>query len=254
MLAVVLFATAPALAEPTITVLPQAAGQRIHFRIVRTTQGTNGPESTSAVFEVVRKDPVTLTIARAGVGVPSTSTLKVGADGRLTVAEDEGLTADVPLADAVYALDAAIVAVHDATGSPHDSWAAYVPISAAKSAAVAGITFVPSNVAGAEMDFYGTGQAAAPTGAAASASPVPERGRGGRGGFGGGRGGRGRSGDESDRGSEQIGAGAIATSVHIEGHISGKHVSRIAITETRTVTVANMPFTNIASWSVTVVK
>ncbi|HZO92663.1 MAG TPA: hypothetical protein VFB22_02760 [Candidatus Baltobacteraceae bacterium] len=247
----------PVSADSEVAVLPQASRPAMQIRVARTIQGFSGPEVTTQTYQLVRKSPTALTIQRVDPhSVPTTYVLHVGPDGTVALADAAAAVAEPALGDVVYALDAAIVAMREATGSPHDSWNAYVPISGAKGAPTAGITFVPANVAGAEMDFYGTGQAV-PGNPAAGASPAPERRRGGgRGGFGGGGfggGGRGRYGARGgDQSGERAEAAAVATSVQIDGHLSDKRVTRIAITETRTVTVANLPFTNVSSWSIAV--
>jgi hypothetical protein len=244
-------------ADSLIAVLPQSVHQAVHYRVTRTIQGFNGPETTTQNFALMRRDASNFSLERTDAhSVPTAVPLKIGADGMLTLANaGADASPDAALNDALFAFDAALVAMKDATGAAHDSWAAYVPVSPAKGAQVAAITFVPANVAGSELDFYGTGQAVAATGAAsvatASASPEPERRGGGRrgGGFGGG-GYRGRpGGDEA-----AAGPGAVSTSLHVEGHISAKRVTRIAMTETRTVTVQNLPFVNVSSWSITIVK
>jgi hypothetical protein len=40
--------------------------------------------------------------------------------------------------------------------------------------------------------------------------------------------------------------------VRVDGHANGGYVTRIAITQTRSVTVAGLPFVNVGSWAVTV--
>jgi hypothetical protein len=249
-----------AAAEPVMSVLPAAAGQSVTYRVTRTLQGAGGPDAVAQTYRVTRRGPATLEIERVDPhAVPTAAVLNVGANGTVALADPAIASAEPGLNDAVYAFDAAIVATREATGSPHDSWASYVPVSGANGAPTAGITFVPANVAGAEMDFYGTGQVAPGNPRAKpSATPSPEqRSRGGRGGFGGGGfGGRGGGGDRDERagrGAEPA-ADAVATTLHVDGHFSAKRLTKLTITETRSVTVANMPFTNVSSWSLTVMK
>jgi hypothetical protein len=53
-------------------------------------------------------------------------------------------------------------------------------------------------------------------------------------------------------GTGQVTAGTTSIVVHVEGHAGNARAVRIAITQTRTITVANMPFVNVGSWSIAV--
>jgi hypothetical protein len=243
----------PAAADPGgITVLPPAPGQRIHFHVVRTVQGTNGPLSTTTAFDVVRRAGTTLVIERPQPdGAPNISVLTVKKDGSIALAEDaRGAAADADLGDLLAGLNLALLATRLADASGHAAWATNIPVSQSANAASALVTILPTNVAGRDFDFTGDGQAT-------DTPPAERRGGGGLGfpgggsGFPGGGGGgyphRSRGG-EGGRGAES-GAPTLVN-VHIEGHVSRAHVERITIAETRSITVGNLPFVNVGSWAI----
>ncbi len=282
-LAFVAVAALPAAADPGIALLPQSVGQRIHYRVVRNTQGTTGPQSTTVVFDLVRRAGTTMVIERAdAAGTPNLSVLKTGTDGSLALAEDpRGAAADADLGDVLYGLNLAIAATHGADAAAHGAWVATVPVAPTPGAATAAITLVPANVAGSDFDFSGTGQAtaAAPPeqrspgrGGTSGGGAFPGRGGGRPGGGGGypGAGGGlpgGGGGDLPASGGYPGGGthgdasraapgnnGGMSIVVHVAGHASGGQVNQVAIIQTRSITVANMPFVNVGSWSITVVK
>ncbi len=273
-LAIAVSTALPAAADSGIAFLPQP-GQRIHYRVVRTTQTLNGPQSTSADFDVVRRTATTLVIERKTVsGAPNLSVLKVAADGSLALAEDaNGAAADADLADVLYAMNLALTVTRPDGASARNSWQATLPMASTPQAEIADVTLAPANVQGADFDFAGSAQAvgAAPArrssvrsplaaggGADAGGFPGGAGGGGGgypRGGIGGMPGGGGRS--RSEGGGQAAPASnrnGVTTFVQIAGHVSAGSVSRLAITQTRTVTVATLPFFNVAIWSITATK
>lgn len=283
--AFVALAALPATADPGIALLPQSVGQRIHYRVVRNTQGTTGPQSTTVVFDLVRRAGTTMVIERGdAAGTPNLSVLKTGTDGSLALAEDpRGAAADADLGDVLYGLNVAIAATHGADASARGAWAATVPVAPTPGAATAAITLVPANVAGSDFDFSGTGQATASAppqqrapgrgGTSGGGGAFPGRGGGRQGGGGGypgasgglpGGGGGDLPGSAANPGSGTHGDaggraapgnnGGVSIVVHVAGHVSGGQVNQVAITQTRSITVAYMPFVNVGSWSITVVK
>jgi uncharacterized membrane protein YgcG len=273
--ALIAFAAMPVTAEAaSITLLPQAAGQPVHVRVVRVVESANGPVSTTTTFDLVRRAPATLAMERTQPsGAPNVSVLSVQPDGSLALAEDpRGVAADADAADLLVALNLALAAIRGSDASSHASWAASVPIApsapppnapsptanATSAGPSASLVLIQSKIAGNEFDFSGDGQA---TENAAQEREGREGGRsggmgfpGGGGGFPGGGGGFPRGGRSRGGGGAEGGPAAMQVSVHVEGHADAGRVERIAITQTRSITVANMPFVNVRSWSVTIGK
>jgi hypothetical protein len=70
---------------------------------------------------------------------------------------------------------------------------------------------------------------------------------------GGGAGGGGfRRGGGSRGGGSGRGGAAMTVALHIEGHIASGRITRVAVAEIRSITLANMPFTNTGSWAFTI--
>jgi hypothetical protein len=266
-LAFIALVAQPAAADPGIVLLPQVAAQRLHYRVVRTVQGASGPQATTAAFDVVRRAGNLLVVERTDPnGRPNLSVLKMGSDGSLTLTEDTRASAvDADLREVIAGLNVAIAATRGADASAHATWDANISVASGPGAGVAAITFTPTNVAGNDFDFEGTGDAKNSTPperrSSASGGGFPSGGGGGRGGGAGGRGGRGggggqqgSSGSDTARSAPESRGDGVSTAVHIAGHASSGRVTQIVITQTRSATVANMPFLNVGSWSITVSK
>jgi uncharacterized membrane protein YgcG len=273
-LVIVGLAVQPAAADPGISFLPQTTGQRVHYRIVQTAQTANGPQTSTFAFDLVRRTGVAVVIERNNPdGTPNLSVLKTVADGSLALAEDpSGAAADIDIPGLLAGINLAIAATHANDASAHAAWTATVPVATTPGAESATISLAPANVAGNDFDFSGTGSPAPP---ASSAPPERQGGRrggsgsgfpGGAGGGlsdgGGGGGSRGGPGAFPGISGSSNGRPAAANTnrngmtyvVHVEGHVSSGRVRSIAITETRSVTVANTPFFNVASWAITVLN
>jgi hypothetical protein len=233
----------------------------------------------------VRRSEKTLVIERANPdGTPNVSVLTQARDGSLALAEDaRGAAADADLADVLYGLNVAIAATSGADPSAKNSWNVQIPLAPAVGAPTVPVMVVPLGSAG-DFDFSGSGDG--------FANPAPARrvdadgnvpasrggfgggfpggggggfpGGGGGGGFPGGGGGgfpgRGRSADSDQDGpgggppgGGQRG-GSMPVSVRIDGHAAAGRISRIAVTETRSIVVAGLPYVNVGSWAVTVGK
>ena len=274
MLALVIcaLAVAPASADAGIFFLPQTTGQRLHYRIVQTSQTANGSQTSIVAFDLVRRTGGAVMIERNNPdGSPNLSVLKTAADGSLSLAEDRnGAAADADIPGLLAGINLAIAATHADDASAHAAWAATIPVPSTPGAESATISLVPANVAGNDFDFSGTGN---PTRPASGAPPERQGGRrsgsgggspgGGLGGGGyGGRGGPlggpgvfpGLGGSSGGHPAADTNRDRISYIVHIEGHVSNGHVRSIAITETRSVLVANTAFFNVATWAVTVLN
>lgn len=209
-------------ADQSVTFLP-AIGGRAHYRVVRTMQTTNGPVSAT--------------------------TLAISEDAR-------GTAADADLTDLLFGLNMALAATHGADLGAFRMGRDGSGRAGARSGH-RGNHDDSDERHRSEFDFSGVADA----GIATPSSPSPpRRGAAGRGrssggiGFpGGGSGGfpgGGRSGTRTVAGAN----GGMVTTVHIDGHAGGGHVNNVAITQTRSITVANLPFANVGSWSISVVK
>lgn len=272
-LAAVLVALAvqPVAADPEISLLPQTTGQRVHYRIVQTAQTATGPQTSTVAFDLVRRTGGAVVVERSNPdGTPNLSVLKTGADGSLTLAEDAGgAAADADISGLLAGIDLAIAATRAGDASAHAPWTATIPVATTPDAESATISLVPANVAGNDFDFSGTGSPAPPTAAARPPRQGGRRGESG-GGFpsgaygGGGYGGSGArdgpaafpglGGSSSGRPAANTNRNGITYVVHVEGHVAGGRVRNIAITETRSVTVANTPFFNVTRWAITVLN
>ena len=247
-----LAAGAPAVAATPVSVLPLAVGQRVHYHLVRTVQGANGPLASVTDFDVVRRAGTTLVIERPQPdGTPNVSVLAVKKDGSLTLAEGPGgAVADPDVAGLLDGLNLALAATRGADPNARGAWAATLPVVPAAGTATAMVSVIPANVAAGGFDFIGDGQttvtppAPSDRGGASGGMRFP----GGGGGFGGGGFGRSRGGG----GERPPGGQSQQVSIHVEGHFSGARPDRVAVTQTRSIALENMPFVNVASWVLTV--
>lgn len=263
---------APAAAATGLAFLPQTPGQRIAFRVVRSVQTPAGPQTTTSTFSVVHRAGTTLVIERAGPnGAPNLSVLKANPDGTLALA-DKTTASDGDLIDLLYALNLAVDATREGDPTASGTWLAVVPTAPAPNATTAPVVLVPGAVAKNAFDFSGTvqtsalpavpqrrerpslggggfGGAGGPGGGGGAGGSFP----GGGGGFPGG-GSRRHCGDDTgppDGDNEPRASGPIALTIHIDGHATNGQASRITITETRVLTLANMPYVNVGSWTIT---
>ena len=250
-LAFALQSIAPAgAAAPLAGLLPDAAGTRVHLRLVRTIQAASGSVATVTVFDLVRRAPTTLVLERTRAdGTPNSSVLTVTKDGALALAEDaRGASADADANDLIEGLNLALAATREADGSTH-SWPATLATSPEGGASTTSMILIPVGIAGSEFDFKGDAQAAA-----APERSRPETGGAGMGGPGGSAGGGGfhRGGGSRGGGGRGGGGGGMTVALHIEGHIASGRVTRVTVAEIRSITLANMPFTNTGSWAFTI--
>jgi hypothetical protein len=262
----------PAAADSPLLLVPAAPGTPVHLRLTRVEQTAHGPVTTTTAFDLIRRSATTLVIERANPdGTPNVSVLTAAADGSLALAEDaRGAAADADLPPVIFGLNLAIAATRGADATGHTPWTATIPVAPGANAAAASVTFQPIAGGPTEVDFTGDGD----TTVASPATP-PRRsgvsagddgasggyfpGGGGAGGFPGGGGvggfggGRNAFSDESGAppGAERRGPG-IPAEVHVQGQAIAGHVTRIAVTITRSVTMENLPFVNVGSWSLAV--
>jgi len=266
----------PSAAAAPLVFLPANTGDRVHYRLVHNAQGS--PPATVA-FDLVRKTGATVVLVRSQPnGAPNLSLLKLNPDGSLALAEDPRAAAvDGDLNDLLAGLNMAVAATHDADAVPRGTW--YANLTLAQQPAVsAAVVLVPGPVTGMDYDFAGSGtatttaivhdQSGGPGGADDSSDGPPRGGGGGpgggsRGGISGGLGGLGglggmAGGAHRRRGGDDPSAAGrnadMAIDVHVEGHASAGRVNRLAITETRSITVAGLPFVNANTWQLSVSK
>jgi hypothetical protein len=268
----------PVRAATGLAFLPQTAGQRITYHLVRTTQTVNGPQVTPSTVSIVRRAGTTLVIERpAPDGTPNLSVLKANPDGSLALA-DKATASDGDLTDLLYAFNVAIAITHGGDPAAAGTWLAVVPTAATPNAMTAQVVLAPAAVVRTAFDFSGDGQG--------TAAPPPRsrdtngggnagggmggmggggmRGGGGMGGGGmggggmggggmggGGMGGGGRRASSDQNAPDAGGRNAVATAIHVDGHVSNGQATRIAITETRTITVAGAPYVNVGNWTIT---
>ena len=242
-------------------------------------QLANGAQAPATVtFSVVKRAGTTLVIERtAPNGAPNLSILTVAADGTLSPADPKVSAADADLNDLLYVLNLANAATRDGDPTASGTWMGVIAAAPAPRATTAPLVLVPSNIAGTSFDFSGTAASTVDTGAPARANngragsvrggglggvggAFPGGGGGGAGGFpsgggrGGGRGGQ-RGADENtgDAGPDARGGPTgIAQTLRVDGHVTGGRVTRVAITQLRTVMIAGAPYANTSSWTLTV--
>jgi hypothetical protein len=210
--------TFPASAATGLSLLPQTAGQRTTYRLVRSVQLTNGSQSaTTMTFSVVRRPGTTAVIERTDPnGAPNNSILTLTADGTLVPADTRTTSADGDLADVLYALNLANAATRAGDPTAGGTWLGMIQAVPAPHATTAPLVLVPSSIAGTSFDFSGSIQSTVNVDAPAR---VP---------------------------------GPIAQTLRIDGHVTAGRVTRIAITQLRTLMVAGLPYANTASWTLTV--
>jgi hypothetical protein len=214
----------------------------MHFRLVRTVQGTSGPLATTADFDLVRRGATTLVIERPQPGgTPNVSVLSINRDGSIAVPDPaRAAAADADLADLLGGLNLGIAAIRGAEGTPR-AWAASVPVLPAATGASALVSIVPGATTANGFDFAGDGQVSV-------AAAAPER-RARGGGFPGGggfpRGGRSRGGG-GEGGPD--GGGSQTVAVHVEGRVNAGQLERITVSQTRSVVIGEMPYVNVSSW------
>jgi hypothetical protein len=208
----------PASAVTGLGLLPQTAGQRMTYRLVRSVQLTNGTQSaTTVTFSVMRRAGSTAVIERAGPdGTPNSSLVTLTADGTLVPADTRTTSADGDLAEVLYALNLANAATREGDPTASGTWLGVIQAVPAPRATTAPLVLVPSSITGTSFDFGGSVQSAVTV-------EGPAR-----------------------------GPGPIAQTLHVDGHVTAGRVTRIAITQLRTLMVAGLPYANISSWTLTV--
>jgi uncharacterized membrane protein YgcG len=266
----------PAAADTPLSIVPAVAGTPVHLKLTRVEQTAHGPVTTTTAFELIPRSATTFVVERPNPdGTPNVSVVTAAADGLLALAEDaRGAAADADLPPVLFGLNLAIAATRGADASGHSPWTAPIPVAPGANAPAATVSFQPIASGPTEVDFTGDGDTtpvATPRRSGASGDDdggMPPGGvgggGGGRGGYGGGfpGGGGGFPGGGGFGGRQNAfadqpgtpGAGrrgpAIPAAVHVQGQAVGGHVTRIAVTITRTVTMENLPFVNVGSWEV----
>ena len=258
--ALVVCTALPAVAETGIALVPQTAGTRVPFRVVRSVQTTTGPQISTSTFSLVKRIRATVVLERTGPnGTPNLSILKAGADGSLSIADtSNGAASDGELADVLYAINLATAVTHDGDPAARGTWFATMPLAPAPNATTAPLVLVPGTVTNTGFDFSGVIQT---TMDVPSARPLDPGSRGVQlprveGVQLPAVGGRRRRGGEGpgDGTGPPIAPGGIAVTVHVDGHAADGRATRVNVTETRSVSVGNAPFVNVESWAITVLK
>lgn len=244
-----LFATmacARASASTPLSVFPQQVGESIHYRMTRTTQAADGTRAQSIDLTIVRKTPTTAslsqTIAPDHIDI---TVLVVAPDGSISIPQnDQADRADAQLRDILAGLNRAIAIVRNAGSDPASGWNAAVTLSNGRgsdTSLTVPITVMKTGTN--DWDMRGLAQSALGQSQESGNQSNPNRG----GGFpGGGRGG-GFPGN-FPRGGRSGGSPPMTVLVLINGHVHNGALSRLTITETRSVTVESMPFTNTNGW------
>jgi hypothetical protein len=206
----------PASADATLAFLPAAPTARVHYRVVRTQQTARNPAISVTSFDLVRRTAETLVLERANAdGSANDTMLTQGADGSLTLAGDgRGAAGDADLADPLYAVNLAIAATRGSDATARTPWTTAIPLAPGTGAASVMVTIEPGpGTPGSPDDFDFAGS---------GERPAPG------------------------------GGGAMQASIRIDGHATAGYLTRIAITQTRSVTVGGLPFVNAGSWAINV--
>jgi hypothetical protein len=237
LLAAMVSAARPAAAQANISLLPDAVGQRVLYRVDGTLMGSNGPQPTATVIALVRQDGARFLV----VGDTTQRTppvVQMVGDGALALVEPQAGAPDANLAAMVYAFNLALAATANIAQSVHDAWQADMPTSPAPGAPTATVALFPVDVAGSDFAFRGSGEA---TGTGLPpASPSPRDARRGRGG----------GADEAAADDDN----EIITTVRVEGQVSGGRVTHVSVVETRSSLALPGAPTPVGSWSVTILK
>lgn len=258
-------------ADSALALLPQGAGERVHYRVTRSVATSDAPATATFDFDVQRKSPTTLTLEhRDAAGTPDISVLNVQRDGSVQLAASErAVPSEADVRDLVQFLDLALAAVNAGNGET-SGWQATLGIPAARGTTQVVVPLRATHVSGPDFDIEGTGESAA--GGSSGPSSRPARGGGAfpggvpgggaypGGGFpNGGASGRARGGGQpqgggSAGGGSAGGGGGVTLDLRVNGHVNGSRVTQLALVETRAVTVDGMPFTNVSSWTLSVVR
>jgi hypothetical protein len=282
--------TAPALADAPSTLLP-APGARIRLRLATTAQTAHGPGATTTTFDLVRRSATTALLERQNSdGTPNDAVLTIAPNGTLALAEaGRAAQADADVAGLLYGLNLALALTGGIDPSGRTSWSATLALGPAAGSGNADLSVAPTTTTANDFDFSGeaavqaTAAAAAPQRASAGseqggpggpAGGMPGaggvggpggyggHGGGGYGGSGGGPGGYGGNGvggpgggfsESQPRGRRPAGP-PVTVDVKVDGHVAGGRVSRVTVTQTRTVTLGDVPYTNTSSWALSVVR
>jgi hypothetical protein len=252
----VLILGAPVSGAPTMPMLvfPQQVGDSLHYRITRTTQAVNGTQTKMIDVIVVRKSPTMAALSRVTAsGQADVTVLAIATDGSIQIPQiDQTDRQDPDFSEVLTALNRAIAIARNANADPRTGWDATLTLTGTRGAN-ASVT-VPMHVAntkGNDFDVDGLAQSAlGPQENGGQAAPE------GGGSFPGGRrrggfpGGDFPNSGSFPRGNRGNGTRStpISLTVRIDGHVRNGLLNHLAVVETRTVTIDDVPFTNTRSW------
>lgn len=227
-LALVAGSALPSAAETGLAVLPQSAGQRLHYHIVHTVQMPGGPQAVTLDAALVGQADGGVAVERMGPGgVPNLVALKAGPVGALAAATGD-VAADGELNDVLFALNLAIAATREGDPAATGTWLATIPTATGNDAPAAPVVLVPVTPGRSDFEFTGSSEITV----VPPPPPSPRRG--------------------PAPAPQMTPAAGITVVVRVDGHAVAGRAQRVAVTLTRIVTVANMPFVNGSGWTIAV--
>jgi hypothetical protein len=270
LLAFGLAAGSVARADGSLAFLPQAAGERVQYHVVRSVTTSDTPATAAFDFTLQRKSPTTLTLEhRDAAGTSDISVLDVQRDGSLQVdASERAVASEADVRDLVAFLDLAVAALR--ASNSVTGWEATLEVPAARGTTEVDVPIRASHASGVEFDIEGEGESDV------AATSGPARGARVGGGFPGSPPGGGfppgsypgnaypGGGSPRARGGAQPGSnagsagrpssGGMTLDVAVNGHVSAGRVMKLSVVATRALTVDGLPFTNVSDWSISVVR
>ena len=253
----------PVLAATPLPVVIPAPGNVLRYRVTRTAQGNTGTRSSVSTLTLRRKSATSLTLAGLYDRPSVITILDVAADGSLKIPDAASAPKDdSSLNDTVKGINRLTAIFAGMSSVPHDGWSAKLRLPEVRGAtAPVVVPIAVENVSAADFEMHGVGQLAVQAQAAPAAASNnvagPPGAFGRRGGFGGPAAFAGGPLPLAATGGT-VGITpareAFTIAVSVDGRIRHRAVGRVAIVETRSVTVDALPFVNVSGWTIEALK
>jgi hypothetical protein len=249
LLAAVAPAAPPATHGPMPALLP-AAGQVVRYRFTRLAQGNAGPRSLTSVISLRRKSATVFTLTGVASAPSEQTELHLLPGGALQIAPgDASAAADGAVVDVVNGLNRLGEVFAGQSELPHDGWSPALRLPDARGAGSVAIPLEVEHASASGFELHGAGETAL---APPAAPPTTARAVPRRRGF---RGGAGFPGSDSPlspfptptpAGSSRA---PVTVTVSLDGRVRNGAIEKLAIVETRSVTVDGLPYVNVGGWT-----
>jgi hypothetical protein len=255
---------------PGPPVVIPAVGSTVRYRLTRTVQADSGPQTFVSDVTLRRKAATALTIQGVyGESPDELTVLNVAPDGTLSIPKNDSSDSQNPtLVDVVAGLNQFNALVANSNGSPKNGWTAQLALPDVRGVSQSILVPVEVTSAGsADFDLHGAGQLLVQAqnnngaggghrGGFHGGGGFPGGGGGGRGGPGGGAGGDGGGGESGGNGAPPMPQGrpGFAVAVSVDGRIRHGSVNKLAIVETRSISIDAVPYVNVSGWTLDAAK